>query len=196
MSLYSDLRKTINQEGTFSSAHKRVLRAIAKAAFGVGQGSLANQAGAAFKAAAPIYEVAIEENGNLVTTRILVDLTTLRSGDAGDVIGPAAAAAAVYKVTEAENGTVMGASLRCLETPATGDTDIDLVTSATGTTVEDAAPTSGSTLINSGGIAAGGTYGSAVWVAAKPFIYLVGATGADAAYTTGIVEITLFGYRA
>jgi hypothetical protein len=197
MSQYNDIRKTINNTGGFTLEQKRALRELARTALGDSPAA-ANQAAASLQAGAAAYKVAIEEKGDLVYTRILVDLTGLNSGGAGDVIGVNAStdSAAIFHVTEAECGTVIGGRLFTYETPLTGDDDIDVVLSATGTTAEDAAPTSGTTVVNSGNIAAGDTDNFTSFDMAKPYIYLVGATGADATYTAGIVEIELVGYRA
>lgn len=196
MSLYNDIRNTINRTSGLTLEHKRTLREISKAVFGVDQVPAASQAHADLVAAAGLYQVSVSQKGDVITTEILVDLAGLNSGGAGDVIGKNAAttSAAIFAYSSAVSGTLFSGKMETLETPVTGDTDVDLVISATGTTAEDAAPTSGTTLVNSGGIAAGDTDVFAVsGVAAKPYFYLVGATGGDATYTAGIVKITLLG---
>ena len=75
--------------------------------------------------------------GNIIETTIILDLTGLNSGDAdGDIIGKAGTANCHYgQITTAINGTILSGYIQCLETPAGGESDIDLysATEATGT---------------------------------------------------------------
>ena len=75
--------------------------------------------------------------GQIIETTIILDLTGLNSGDAdGDIIGKAGTANSHYgQITTAINGTILSGYIQCLETPAGGESDIDLysATEATGT---------------------------------------------------------------
>ena len=90
---------------------------------------IANPAGAGITAGTgTVYETSVARNNGIVTTSIMLDLTGLSSGGtAGDIIGVAGANPAfIARITAANNGTVFGVRMTCYETPAGGDTDIDL----------------------------------------------------------------------
>lgn len=197
-SIYSRVRELINRGGAHSLAQKRVLREALRNALGEGTVPAGVEANAAdFQATAALYEVDRYQKGDNIYTEILIDITGLTSStDANDVIGKNAAttSAAIFQFDADVCGTLKGGFLEVLETPATGDTDIDLVISATGTTAEDNNVTTGTTLVNSGGLAAGDVY----WfdtsgVAAKPYFYLTGVGVTGAVYTTGVIRVTLIG---
>ena len=85
--------------------------------------------------------------------------------------------------------------MTCLETPAGGDTDIDLYSAGEGTGVEDQAITAltETQIINAGAQTAGTvTYFSAD-PAANAYLYLVGQGTANATYTAGRFLIEVFG---
>jgi len=192
---YKDLAKVVNNTGAFSLAEKRALRELAHASV-PNEASIANQAHADLRAAAALYKTLVTQHGPYIQTRIFLDLTGLNSSAAAnDVIGKNAAtsSAAIFKWTLAECGTFLRCTMRCHETPVTGDTDIDLVMSATATDVEDAPVTGGTVIINSGGIAVGDTDTAAGFDTAKPYLYLVAGTGVSATYTAGIIEIFIEG---
>ena len=69
-----------------------------------------------------------DTNVNIVKTTIMIDLTGLKDGGtAGDIIGKDGSGVAfIGQVTTANQGTVFGVTMTCLETPAGGSTDIDL----------------------------------------------------------------------
>ena len=107
--------------------------------FGFG---IANPAGVGITAGTgTVYETSVARNNGIVTTSIMIDLTGLTSGGtAGDIIGVAGANPAfIARITAADNGTVFGVRMTCYETPAGGDTDIDLYSATEGTGVEDVA---------------------------------------------------------
>lgn len=197
-SLYENIRKKINNNGAFSLAQKRVLREVSRLTADA-QPSAAVQAVPSFQAGADFYNISTEENGARITTRIFIDIDGLNSGGVGDVIGVNGSTDPAYIAVwdEEEMGTFLQATLRTYETPAGGDADIDIVMSATGTTAEDNPPTAGTTVLNSAGIAEGDVdvIGQSTWETASPYIYLVGATGADATYVAGKLELIIEGYR-
>ena len=108
-------------------------------------------------------------------------------GTAGDIIGKNGAGVAyIGRVTAANSGTVFGVRMTCYETPAGGDTDIDLYSATEGTGVEDVAISTlaETQIINSGALAVG----SAVYggdIVANQYLYLVGQGTSNAAYTAG-----------
>ena len=138
--------------------------------------------------------------GNIYETTIALDLTGLSSSAAADIIGKEATANCHYgQVTAAVNGTILSGYLQCLETPTTGEPDIDLYSATVSTGTEDVA-ISGLTetaLLNTG----------ADWTLTKDpmalttvppadgYLYLVGSGGGtDATYTAGKFLISLWGY--
>ena len=136
-------------------------------------------------------------NVNIVKTTIMIDLTGLYDGGtAGDIIGKNGSGVAyIGQVTTANQGTVFGVTMQCLETPAGGDPDINLHSATEGTGVEDT-PISDLTetlIINSGDLAAG-SFVAGGDIAADQFLYLTAGATTDADYTAGRLLITITGY--
>jgi len=78
--------------------------------------------------------------GTIIETTIIFDLTGLRSGSNGDIIGGAAAANSHYgQILTAVNGTILHGFMKCLEAPAGGEPNIDLFSATVSTGTEDAA---------------------------------------------------------
>lgn len=134
--------------------------------------------------------------GTVKVMRVLIDLTGLNSGGtAGDIIGVNGTANPCYIAQIPSTFTILGGRMTCLETPAGGDTDIDLYSATEGTGVEDQAITAltETQIINAGAQTAGTvTYFSAD-PAANQYFYLVGQGTANATYTAGRFLIEVFG---
>jgi len=159
----------------------------------------ANVAGVGITGAAESFATSIEHHGSIVKTTILIDLTGLNSGGtADDIIGDDGTGKAYLgQITAAVNGTILGGKLTCLETPATGDDDIDIHSATEDTGVEDTAiaDLTETKLCNSGDL----TVGSEVMVtapAANQYLYLTGGTGGDATYTAGRLMLEFWGTSA
>ena len=139
----------------------------------------------------------VATNVNIVKTTIMIDLTGLKEGGtAGDIIGKDGSGVAfIGKVTTANQGTVFGVTMTCLETPAGGSTDIDLFSATEGTGVNDTAigDLTETQIINAGAASAG-TVVAGGDIAADQFLYLVSQGTGDATYTAGrfLIEITGF----
>ena len=166
--------------------------------FGFAMGTPA-ATGAGIEGPAAVYETSVARNNGIVTTSIMIDLTGLNSGGtAGDIIGKNGSGVAyIGRVTAADSGTVFGVRMTCYETPAGGDTDIDLYSATEGTGVEDVAISTlaETQIINSGALAVG----SAVYggdIVANQYLYLVGQGTSNATYTAGRLLIEIFGYDA
>ena len=166
--------------------------------FGFAMGTPA-ATGAGIEGTAAVYETSVARNNGIVTTSIMIDLTGLNSGGtAGDIIGKNGSGVAyIGRVTAANSGTVFGVRMTCYETPAGGDTDIDLYSATEGTGVEDTAITAlaETQIINSGAL----SVGSAVYggdIVANQYLYLVGQGTSNATYTAGRLLIEIFGYDA
>lgn len=155
------------------------------------------QGGAGTLGTGTVLKQAIAKMGDLTVTTMLVDLTGLNSGGtAGDIIGLNGSGAAFITRLSPANGTVTAIRMTCLETPAGGDTDIDLYSATEGTGVEDTAITTLTEvqLINSGALASGNVVAAAAMPAANTdYLYLVGQGTANATYTAGKLLIELYG---
>jgi hypothetical protein len=147
-----------------------------------------------------IYRSSVQRSGGIITTRILIDLTGLRSTGSGDIIGVNGTALVCHigQITAARNGTILTGSMECFEAPAGGDPDINIHSATEGTGVEDGAISglSETLLVNSGDA----TLGSKVFFSAVPaadeFLYLTTGAATDADYTAGKLFIELMGYEA
>ena len=139
----------------------------------------------------------VATNVNIVKTTIMIDLTGLKDGGtAGDIIGKDGSGVAfIGKVTAANQGSVFGVTMTCVETPAGVSTDIDLFSATEGTGVNDTAigDLTETQIINAGAASAG-TMVAGGDIAADQFLYLVSQGTGDATYTAGrfLIEITGF----
>lgn len=133
----------------------------------------------------------------VIITRIKVDLTGLASvATANDVIGLAAGGAAyIGRNVVATNGIIFKTEFSCLETPAGGDNDVNVVTSSNAALAYDGA--GGTAYIsNSGDLLAGQTVQNLVpALTANDYFYLTAGTGDTAdTYTAGMYLLTLYGH--
>lgn len=145
-----------------------------------------------------IVKAAVNKSGDLIETRIFIDLTGLNGGGtAADIIGGNGLANChLGQITAATNGTIFAGYMRCLEAPTGSNADIDLYAATDATGVEDAAVTSlagQAILINGGAQTAGLTSVLAALPAANSYLYLASGTATAATFTAGILEIVLFG---
>ena len=147
-----------------------------------------------------IYRSSVQRVGGIITTRILIDLTGLRSTASGDIIGVDGTSNVCHigQSTAARNGTILTGSMECFEAPAGGDPDINVHSATEGTGVEDGAISSltETLLVNAGDA----TLGSKVYFTAVPaadeFLYLTLGDTTNADYTAGKLFIELMGYEA
>jgi hypothetical protein len=136
------------------------------------------------------------ENG-VIITQIKIDLTGLASvATANDVIGLAAGGNAyIGRNVVATNGIIFKTQFACIETPAGGDNDVNVVVNSSGTLAYDGA--GGTTYIsNSGDLLAGQTIENLLpALTANHYFYLTAGTGDTAAtYTAGMYVLTLYGH--
>jgi len=141
--------------------------------------------------------------GNIYETTIALDLTGLNSGDAlYDIIGKAATANCHYgQITAAVNGTILSGYMQCLETPGTGEPDIDLYSANEATGTEDAAVTGLTetallaTAVDWTNILA--PKGITTVPPANDYLYLAGSGGGtDGVYDAGKFILKFYGYSA
>jgi len=135
--------------------------------------------------------------GGVYSVRILVDLRGLNSGGtAGDIIGVNGTALPCY-IARLPAMTVLGGRMTCLETPAGGDTDLDLYSATEGTGVEDQAITAltETEIIDAGTQSRGTVTFFSANPAANTYLYLVGQSTSNATYTAGRFLIEIFGVQ-
>jgi len=147
-----------------------------------------------------IYRSSVMRSGGIITTRILIDLTGLRSTASGDIIGVNGTSNVCHigQITAAENGTIIAGSMECFEAPAGGDPDINVHSATEGTGVEDGAiaDLTETLLVNAGDASLGTKVYFTGLPAADEFLYLTLGATTDADYTAGKLLIELIGYEA
>jgi hypothetical protein len=153
---------------------------------------------AGFLGTGTIYKSSVTKEGEFIFTRIFIDLTGTKSTTTDrDVIGNTGASH-IGQITAAVNGSIVAASMTCLELPATGVTDIDMYSStvATGAYDADANALAGAALLISSGGAwtNGATKGLTTVPAANAYLYLAnGAAGTPGTYDAGKFLLTFIG---
>lgn len=152
-------------------------------------------AGAIGSGTAPVTYRYNAPNGDIIT-EIQIDLTGLKSKNtANDAIGLAAGTDAYLgQYTAAVFGVLYKLEVICLETPATGDDDINVVFNAAADLgYDDAAGTTG---IDAGAQAAGqSVVDLSPGATEDDYIYLAAGTGdADQVYTAGQLLIRFYGH--
>ena len=129
---------------------------------------LSTEAGTGITGGTSIYRSSVMRQGGIITTRILIDLTGLRSTASGDIIGVNGTSNVCHigQITAAENGTIIAGSMECFEAPTGGDPDINVHSATEGTGVEDGAigDLTETLLVNAGDA----TLGSKVYFTALP----------------------------
>jgi hypothetical protein len=144
-----------------------------------------------------VYASGISRVGNIVTTRILMDLTGLRSTASGDIIGVNGTALACHigRVVTAESGAILTGTITCLEAPVGGDPDIDLFSAVEATGAEDTAISTltETQLVNSGDHTLGSVKVLTAFPAEGEYLYLVAGDTTDADYSAGKLLIELIG---
>ena len=87
-----------------------------------------------------VYHASVVKVGAIFETTLFIDLTGLSSNAANDIIGKDATANShIGQITAAVNGTIFAGYMQCLETPTTGEPDIDVWYADEATGTEDAA---------------------------------------------------------
>ncbi len=165
------------------------------------------EAGSGITAVSTAVRHSVVKVGNVFHTQIVIDLAGLESaGSADKIIGNATDANAHFgQITAAVNGTIMAGRVTCLETPTTGEPDIDLFSGTVATAAAASAAaslTGGVSLLAAGqdwlGTLSANQYnvaGIATVPAADSYLYLVSSGGNDAGtYGTGKFLIELWGY--
>ncbi len=135
------------------------------------------------------------ENGSIMT-QIVFDVTGLTAGTAAnDVIGLTGAEVAnIGRNVVAKNGIIYKTLFSCLETPLTGDNDINVVVNSSALAADGAGGTT--YLANAGDLLIGQSVVQLVpIITADDYYYLTAGQGdADFTYTAGQYMLTLWGH--
>lgn len=143
----------------------------------------------------------VSQDGPFVKTTIFIDLQGLASSTAGDIIGKDGGTANCHfgQFTLARNGAIFRGQISCVETPATGEPDVDVWSATEATGAEDAAV---SGLAETAIQDAAADYTKGVTKAftgnlvADQYLYLASSGGGDAAvYTAGQFVIETWGIK-
>ncbi len=156
-------------------------------------------AGVGFAGTGTLYRTSVVKEGDFFKTTIFIDLTGAASSTTDlDIIGTSGVSH-IGQITAAVNGTLFYGQVTCLETPATGITDIDIYSATEGTGAFDAGI---GTLVEVAMLTSGGVWSAAVETpiilttvpATTKYMYLTcGAAGTPATYTAGQFLIELWG---
>ncbi len=137
--------------------------------------------------------------GGIIITQIKIDLTGLYDGGTiNDAVGLAVGGACyIGRNVVATNGIIYKAELSCIELPAGGDVDINVVRNVSGTIVGDAAAGTDYVSGNSGNLTAGLTIQNLVpVVTTNHWYYLAIGASTGATYTGGQLIFTTWGHAA
>lgn len=150
---------------------------------------------------AEAYASSILRTGDLIVTRIVIDLTDLVGSAVDlDIIGKDGVASHIGQVTAAKNGTIIAGSVTCLEVPTGGADDLDFYSATVSTGAEDVDITTltEQALVTSGAAwASGDKKGMTLLPAADEYLYIVNGEGsAGGTFTAGKFLIELYGLGA
>lgn len=149
-----------------------------------------------------VYHASVVKVGAIFETTIYIDLTGLSSNAANDIIGKDATANShIGQITAAVNGTIFAGYVQCLETPTTGEPDIDVWYADEATGTEDAAISGLSNQTQVLAAAADWTIAAGVNMrpitgmpAADKYLYLTGGGGTtDGVYDAGKFILKFYG---
>ena len=154
--------------------------------------------------ATAIVKYGISRAGDIITTQILIDITGLQSGaGAGDIFGdPIGTGAKSHfgQITTAVNGVIWGGHVKCMETPAGCNIDIDFADATVDTGVQDANGTAltGYHQLLNGGAQAGNSIDQPLtaYPDANSYLYLLTGSATNTVASAGRFLITLYGYVA
>lgn len=159
--------------------------------------------GTGLKGTNSLYYTSVKQEGDFIKTTIFIDLTDMKSSTTDlDIIGVHASNPAhIGQITAAVNGTLFYGQVTCLETPATGVTDIDFYSATEGTGYFDDGIVSGTyaeaVMLTKGGAWSGAPETPNAFTAlpaADKYMYMVGgAAGTVGTYTAGQFMIELWG---
>ena len=194
----------VRSEGGFQEVSKNTTTGTYTSLSGYGIGLTTGAGTGITTGTGTVYKSGVQRDGEIIMTRIFIDLTGLNSKNTDlDIIGVDGTALPCHigQITATQNGTIIAGTMRCLEVPAGGDPNIALYSATEGTGVEDgliSALTETALLDPNADWTIDMSRSLTAVPAADQYLYLVqgDATGTDATYTAGKFLITLIGYAA
>ncbi len=149
------------------------------------------------------YASGIFRNGELITTRIYVDLTDLvGSATDLDIIGKDGVASDFGQITTAKSGIIRAGTIQCLEIPTGGSDDVDFYSASVGGIAEDVIITDASVGTEVALCTAGAAWTLALtksltgYPNANDYLYVCNGEASGGTYTAGKFLITLYGMAA
>jgi len=154
--------------------------------------------GSGIKGIAAAAEWIITRTPTVIISQLLLDVVGLNSQTANCIIGDDGEANChIGQITTAKNGTIFAGSIKCLETPTTGDPDIDFYGSADEATgAENGALTTltgEEKLLDHGDWTAEEEALLTAFPDADGYMYLVDGGGTNGTYDAGQFLLTLYG---
>ena len=194
----------VRSEGGFQEVSKNTTTGTYTSLSGYGIGLTTGAGTGITTGTGTVYKSGVQRDGEIIMTRIFIDLTGLNSKNTDlDIIGVDGTALPCHigQITATQNGTIIAGTMRCLEVPAGGDPNIALYSATEGTGVEDgliSALTETALFDPNADWTIDMSRSLTPVPAADQYLYLVqgDATGTDATYTAGKFLITLIGYAA
>ncbi len=150
------------------------------------------------------YASSITKSGDLITTRIYVDLTGLVGSTTDlDIIGKSAVASDFGQITTARNGLIRAGTIACLEIPTGGADDVDFYSATVGGIAENVIITDATVGTETALVTAGGAWTLALtksltgYPSANDYLYVInGEASVPGTFTAGKFLITLYGMAA
>lgn len=150
------------------------------------------------------YASGIMRNGDLIITRLYVDLTGLVGSTTDlDIIGKSAVASDFGRITTAKSGIIRAGHIQCLEVPAGGADDVDFYSASVGGIAEnviitDASVGTETALVTSGGAWTAGLVKTMTgYPTANDYLYVCnGEASANGTFSAGKFVITFYGMTA
>ena len=191
----------VRSEGGFQTISKDATTGAITVTSALGTGTAMSAVGTGISTGTGTVAVSsVVRAGDMIITRIFLDITGLRSTAGGDIIGVDGTALPCHigQITAAVNGTIVSGRMTCFEAPTGGDPDINVYSAVEGTGVEDGAITGldETLLVNAGDATLGSEVIFTAMPAADEYLYLVCGTTTDADFTAGKLMIELIGYDA
>lgn len=150
------------------------------------------------------YASSITRAGDLITTRIYVDLTGLVGSTTDlDIIGKSAVASDFGQITTARNGLIRAGRITCLEIPTGGADDVDFYSATVGGIAENVIITDATVGTETALVTSGGAWTLALtksltgYPSANDYLYVInGEASVPGTFTAGKFLIELFGMAA
>ena len=138
-----------------------------------------------------VYRSSIIQEGGIITTRIMIDLTGLRSPGTSNPCH-------IGRILTSESGELFGGRMTCFEAPGAGDPDINVFAADEATGVENGAigDLTETQLVDAGDATVGAVDVFTALPADGQYLYLTIGDVTENTYNAGRLLIEFFGYDA